>query len=198
MPEPEIREQLQAIQSGLRRSGREMVLSGGQALLRGALVLAGCLLSWPLAGRPWWQAAALWAALVGLGLGLELGLYLRLARRHPGKFVTGVERQMLKFIALVVAVGAVLSFALLGAERPGLIAGTWMLLVGTAYVAVGLFSFSGTWILGLAGCAGGAAALFLPAPWAFPLLGATLGAGSLAWGLRLRLRERRGEADAGV
>jgi hypothetical protein len=63
-------------------------------------------------------------------------------------------------------------------------------------VAVGLFSFSNTWILGLAACAGGSAALFLPPAWAFPLLGATLGAGSVLWGLVLHLRRTREAADA--
>jgi hypothetical protein len=103
---------------------------------------------------------------------------------------------MLKFLALVAAVGAVLSLALHLAGQGGLIAGTCMLLVGTAYVAVGLFSFSNTWILGLAACAGGAAALFLPPAWAFPLLGATLGAGSILWGLGLHFRRQREAADA--
>ena len=69
--------------------------------------------------------------------------------------------------------------------------GMWTLLIGMGYVAVGLFSFSDTWILGIVACAGGAAGLFLVPLWSFLMLGLTLGVGSIAWGLVLRRRERR-------
>lgn len=199
MAGPELREQMEAIRKGLRRSGRVMVLSSVQAFLRGFAALAGCALSYPLIGRPAWQMNALWGALVLAVLGTELLLYVRLARREPDRFVTGLERQMLKHLALTVAIGGAISAALLHSGRPELAPGVWMLLVGGAYVAVGLFSFSDTWVPGLAACAAGAVALFVPPAWSFALLAAGLGVGSLAWGVVLRLRERRaGDEDAGV
>ena len=191
MTDPEISEQLQAIQKGLRRSGRVMVLSSTQAFIRGALVLVGCGVSYPLIGRPWWQMNALWGLLALAALGTELFLYFRLAARNPDKFVTGMERQMLKYITLVVGIGGAISLALLRRDQCELAPGVWMLLVGAAYVAVGLFSFSDAWVLGLVACAAGAGALFLQPTDSFMLLGLSLGVGSLVWGAVLKVRERR-------
>ena len=191
MADPEIRGQLQAIQKGLRRSGRVMVLSSTQAFIRGALVLVGCGISYPLIGRPWWQMNALWGLLALVALGTELFLYFRLAARHPDKFVTGMERQMLKHLALIICVGGLISLALLRCGQCELAPGVWLLLVGAAYVAVGLFSFSDTWVPGLVACAAGAGALFLQPTGSFLLLGLSLGAGSLVWGAVLKVRERR-------
>ena len=56
-----------------------------------------------------------------------------------------------------------------------------MMLIGLAYVAVGLLSFSRTWVLGLATCIGGAAALFAPPLATLIILAITLGGGSLLW-----------------
>jgi hypothetical protein len=196
MGEPELRDQLEAIRRGLRRSGREMVLSCAQSFLHGAAVLLGCGLSLPLVGRPWWQMTALWGGLVALALAADGVLYLRLARRDPGKYLTGLERQLLVFLALLVACGLAVSAALLVRGQPELAPGLWMLLAGVGYAAVGLFSFSGLWVLGVLACLGGGIALFLePAP-AFGILAAVLGAGSFAWGLVQRRRETQGGLSA--
>jgi hypothetical protein len=56
-----------------------------------------------------------------------------------------------------------------------------MMLIGLAYVAVGLLSFSRTWILGLATCIGGAAALFVEPVATLAILAITLGGGSFIW-----------------
>ncbi|MHC4917002.1 MAG: hypothetical protein ACYTGB_16100 [Planctomycetota bacterium] len=192
MGEPDLREQLQAVQRGLRRAGREMVLSGTQALVRGVLVSAGCALSYPLLGRHWWQMNALWAGVVVTVVAVEAVLYRRLVSRSPEKYVTGIERQMLKFFALILCLGTAVSIALLRGGRAEMVPGMWTILAGIAYVAVGLFSFSGTWVLGLAACVAGAAGLFLGPEWSFLLLGVSLGLGSIAWGLAVKFRERAG------
>jgi len=190
----DIREQVEAIQRALRRSGREMVLPGTQAMVRGVLVLLGCGASYRLVARPWWQTALVWVAVLVLIIAVEAGLYLRLLAKDPEKFVTGMERQMLKFFALILAAGAILNAALLIHGRDDLVAGVWMILIGTAYVTVGLFSFSDTWVLGLLACAGGAVALFLVPAHSLAILALTLGVGSVGWGLVVKARERRGES----
>jgi len=75
--EPDIREQLRAIREGLRRAGREMVLSGWQAVLRGALAFA--------AGAAGLFLEPLWAfGLLGLTLGLGSAVWgALLLRREP-------------------------------------------------------------------------------------------------------------------
>ena len=192
-PNSEIREQIAAIQKGMRRAGREMVLSSNQALVRGLFVLAACGLSYPLLKKPWWQMNLLWGSLVVLAALVEILLYVRLAAKHPEKFLTGVERQMLKFLALIIAVGILLGTVLVRRSQGDLLPGLWMLLIGLAYVVVGLFSFSDTWILGLCACLGGTVALFLPLAWSFGILALMLGGGSIVWSVVLRMREQRVE-----
>lgn len=193
-PDADMREQMEAIQRALRRSGREMVLPGGQALVRGVFVLVACGFSYCLLGRPAWQMAVLWIAMVLLAVVVEVLLYLRLLAKRPDKFVTGMEKQMLKFLALTLGVGVSLTVALLWQGQGGLIAGLWMLLIGAAYVTVGLFSFSKTWVLGLCACVGGAVALFLPPGYSLAIGAFTLGGGSIAWAILLRARGQRFES----
>ena len=192
-PDADIREQMEAIQRGLRRSGREMVLPGTQALVRGLFVLVGCAGTYYLMGHPWWHTALLWALILSLTILVEATLYLRLLARYPDKFVTGVERQMLKFFALIIAFGVIFSAALVMHNRSERIPGLWMLLIGMAYVATGLFSFSDTWIFGIFVCAGGALALFVIPTHALTIMGLTLGLGSIVWALVVRLRGRRSD-----
>ena len=123
-------------------------------------------------------------------LASEAFLYLRLASKSPDKFVTGMERQLLKFLLLLVATGVVLSAVLVRREQADMVPGVWMLLVGAAYVAVGLFSFSHTWILGLCASIGGVAALFLEPTYSLIVLGLVLGLGSIVWAVILRAVER--------
>jgi hypothetical protein len=193
MTEPELLEQLEAVQKGLHRAGREMVLSSSQALLRGILVLVGCGASYALLERSWEYLAGLWGAVVVLMMASEALLYWRLASRTPDKFVTGVERQMLRFILLAGAIAAALTAALVWRGEGALVPGTWLLLVGSAYVAVGLFSFSRTWVLGLFACAAGAAALFLEPVYSLAVAAAALGLGSIVWAVVLRFVERNVE-----
>ncbi|MHC4199141.1 MAG: hypothetical protein ACYSU0_04055, partial [Planctomycetota bacterium] len=182
--------QLEVVQKGLRRSGREMVLSGGQALVRGVFVLVGCGGSFALMARPWWQMAGLWGGIAVLTMVVETLLYLRLARKRPDKYVTGIERQLVKIILLIVATGGMLTVVAVRREQADLIPGMWMLLVGVAYVTVGLISFSRTWILGLCASIGGGAALFLGPTHSLLVLGVILGLGSVVWAVVLKAAER--------
>lgn len=190
MSESDLLRQLEAVQKGLRRSGREMVLSGTQALLRGVFVLAGCAASLAFLEHPWWHVAGLWGGIAVLAMAVEGLLYLRLARKSPEKFVTGIERQLLKILLLIVATGVVLSAVVARRGQADLLPGVWLLLAGVAYVAVGLFSFSRTWILGLCASIGGAAALFLEPAYSLMVLGAILGFGSVVWAAILRAAGR--------
>jgi hypothetical protein len=198
MPDPDLREQIEAIQKGLRRVGREMVLSSSQALVRGLFVLVACGLSLLLLNRPWWQMGLLWSVAALLAAAVEALLYLRLVAKCPGKFITGVEWQLLKCEGLLIVVGAVLSTVLVLRGQGDLLPGLWMLLVGMGYVVTGLFSFSDTWILGLCSCVGGAIALFLAPFYSLSIVALVLGAGSIAWSLVLKAREQRDGQDASV
>jgi hypothetical protein len=189
----DLRKQMEAIQNALRRSGRQMVLPSTQAAVRGLFVLVACGLSGWLLGNPWWQMAGLWAVIVLLDVVVEVVLYARLLSKNPEKFVTGMERQMLKFGVLTIAVGIALSIALVSRGQGDLAPALWMLLIGTAYITVSLFSFSDTWIPGTLVLAGGAAALFLAPIYSLAIMGLTLGLGSMGWAIVLRMRERRVE-----
>jgi hypothetical protein len=193
MGEPDLRQHIEAIQSGLRRAGRQMVLSSSQAVLRGLFVLAGCALSLVLRTHPVPYMVGLWVGIVSVDLVIEVLLYVRLARKSPGAFVTGLEKQLLKFIVLLVLVAGVLTYVLMRRGQEDLVPGVWMLLVGATYVAVGLFSFSRTWVLGLCACAGGAASLFLAPLWALVVLAGVLGLGSVSWGAILVSGDSSGE-----
>jgi hypothetical protein len=187
----DLREQFEAIRRGLRRTGRQMVLMSTQAFLRGLFVLAGAAASLLLVSASGWCLLALWLGVIAVEGAIELALYLRLARQSPGSFVTGIEIQMLKLIAVLAGVGAVAAAALYHRGQAELIPPLWMLLIGASYVSVGLFSFSDTWILGVVVCAGGAAASFLPLPYSFIAAGLLLGLGSIVWSCILAARARR-------
>jgi hypothetical protein len=190
MEEDALIDALAAVQKGFRRVGREMVLSSTQALLRGILVLLGVLASYGLMARAPDLLSWVWGGIAGVLVILELIMYFRLIRSTPGKFITGLERQIIKFLLLLIFAGAVLSAVFVqhgdGAALPAL----WMLVIGIAYSSVGFFSFSDTWILGLYSCAGGAIAFFVPPRYSFGILGLVLGAGSIVWSWVLRRREK--------
>ena len=193
MGESELFEQLEAVQRGLRRSGREMVLSSSQALVRGVCVCAGTGATLALSGHPWWHVAGAWGGVAVVCVAIELAMYVRLVRSDPRKFVTGVERQLLKMLVLVAIAGLALTGVLVERDAAELVPGTWLLMAGLGYSAVGLFSFSRTWVLGVASLAGGAIALWLDAEYALMVLGAVLGVGSILWSVALRFGgQRRG------
>lgn len=194
MSEPNLQEEFQAIQSAFKKVGREMVLIYPQAMVRGLLVLAGCVGSYLIWGGPWWQFLTLWLCVAAVIVAIEICLYLRLLKQSPDKFVTGTERQMLKFMSLIAGIGAVLSMVLLERDVYDLIPSVWMLLVGAAYVHVGLMSFSSTWRLGMVVCLGGAVSLFLPSIYSFLILALTLGVGSIIWSLVLSRKARANES----
>ena len=179
--EQDISEQIRAIQAGLRRSGRQMVLSGRQAALRGIFVVAGCVGSYFLLESARWSLLALWLTIAAVDIVLEGVMYFRLAKQKPDLFITGIERQLVKFLLLIGVVGLALTAGIAYRQCVWLGPGIWMMLIGLAYVAVGLLSFSRTWILGLATCMGGAAARFVEPVATLAILAITLGGGSFIW-----------------
>ncbi|MHC4663010.1 MAG: hypothetical protein ACYS8W_15115 [Planctomycetota bacterium] len=189
----EIMQFMEDIRERLKRSGRVMILSSRHAFTRGAFVIAGCVASFFMLSGPPWQMIVLWLGVAAAALITEGALFLMLKMKSPDKYVSGLERQILKMQILIVAVGFVLSFALYRNSAGAMIPGLWLTLVGLIYVICGYFSFSNTWVLGLLACAGGCASLFLPPLYFFIILGVILGVGSLVYGIIIKTTEPKGE-----
>lgn len=184
-----LHDQIQAIQKAFRRSGRELVLSSGQALFRGILILSGAIISQVFLYEDLSHHIWVWGIVFLLICATEGVAYLRLAKSDSEKFMTGLERQLLKYLLMVLAVGVVLSVALCQQDAANLLPGVWMLMIGLAYMSVGLFSFSSTWVMGMASCLGGTITLFSLYEYRFIVLGLVLGVGSILWSFVLRTGE---------
>jgi len=151
-----IRETMQSASSFTAFSGWGLVGVGLLALAGGALARRQPTQSrWLLV----WIAVAMGGLLLG---GLAT---LRKARRATPAPVPGALRKFLTSLAPPVAAGAFLTGALLRADQPALLPGTWLLLYGTGMVTGGAFSVRIVAAVGLAFMALGAAALVSPAAW---------------------------------
>ncbi|TET36922.1 MAG: hypothetical protein E3J72_07500 [Planctomycetota bacterium] len=193
MDQVDLEKHIEAIQKGLKRSGRVMVLSGTQAMIRGICISAGTIPSFCLLGRPRWQMLVLWICVILAMLSIEALMYFRLSRKNPDKYISGIEMQILKFGLLLLLVGIAFSAALSFHGAPSMIPGLWMIIAGIIYMICGFFSFSRTWVLGILACVGGCASLFLPPFCFFIILGTILGLGSIAYGVVMKTMEKDSE-----
>ena len=85
------------------------------------------------------------------------------------------------FIPPMVA-GGLLTLAMWRSGHPELIAGTWLLLYGTAVITGGAFSVRAIPLMGILFLLGGAAGLFMPLAWQNLWLGACLGGLHMGFG----------------
>ena len=140
------------------------------------------------AGRPAreWLATWLLAAVAAFAIG---GWTMVGKARRGGTTVLSYSgrRFVLSWIPPI-AVGALLTLALVRQGSFGTLPGTWLLLYGTGVVTGGAFSVRVVPIMGLCFMALGAAALLGPATWGDPLMAAGFGGLHVMFGLIIARR----------
>jgi hypothetical protein len=97
--------------------------------------------------------------------------------------LSGPGRKFLLSFSPPMVVGALLTFVLYRAGFLEAIPGVWLLLYGTGVVAGGAFSVRIVPVMGLCFMVAGVIALFAPAAWGHPILGAAFGGLHIAFGI---------------
>ncbi|MFQ5747173.1 MAG: hypothetical protein ACE5HF_08150 [Gemmatimonadota bacterium] len=173
-------ENLRYIRRAMEGSGSFTAVPGRGGIGMG---LVGLLAAWSASRRPdlaGWLGIWLGAAAVAAALGILASR--RKARRATAPAVAGPARKFALAFAPAIVAGAVLTGALLAAERRDLLPGTWLLLYGTAVVSAGSMSVRTVPVLGVSFMALGVVALLGPADWGDALLAAGFGGLNVGFG----------------
>src|ERR1700675_4323554 len=104
------------------------------------------------------------------------------AHRANSALFSGPGRKFLFSFAPPIIVGGLLTFALYHAGILAALPGVWLLLYGTAIVTGGAFSVRVVPVMGLCLMLLGGAALFAPASWGDPFMGAGFGVVQIGFG----------------
>jgi hypothetical protein len=177
---------LRYIRGMMERAGSFTAVPGWGGVAMGLTAVAAALIASLQRSRPAWLAVWIIEGALALSIGLwtvrrkAKAAHLSLRSEPARKFVLG--------FAPPVAVGALLTIALLRAGLFGPIPGVWLLLYGTAVVSGGAFSASVVPIMGSAFMLTGAAALFAPAAWGDALLGFGFGGLHILFGTLIARR----------
>jgi hypothetical protein len=133
-----------------------------------------------------WLVTWLGAAVVALAIG-GWAMY-RKARRAGTSVLSYQGRRFVLSYLPPIAVGALLTAALVRQDDYAPLAGTWLLLYGTGVVTGGAFSVRVVPLMGLCFMALGGIALFAPPGWADALMAAGFGGLHVAFGLLIARR----------
>lgn len=176
---------LRFIRSAMERAGAFTAVPGWGGVGMGVTALGAAVIAsaQPSTGR-WlgvWVAAAVIASVIGLWT------MTRKARRLDVPLISGPGRKFALGLLPPIAVGALLTAALLRVGDPSLVPAVWLLLYGTGIVAAGSFSVPIVPLQGLAFLALGAAALLAPAGGDL-LLGLGFGVVNIAFGIVIATR----------
>ena len=163
---------LSFIRTTMERATAFTAVPGWGGVAMGVVALAAAALAH---GRPpdGWLATWLGAAVVALAIG---GWAMARKARQAGTTVLSYQgrRFVLSYLPPI-AVGALLTAALVRNGNYGPLPGTWLLLYGTGVVTGGAFSVRVVPLMGLGFMALGTIALSAPAPWGDPLMAAGFG-----------------------
>lgn len=197
------------IQRVMERATRYTLLPGGAAVAGGALVLAGCAVSYGMLGSADFAAmlglpvgqqvvfCLMWLLIGVAGILLEALLTLRAAKREG--LSTGGRSTRMALISLspsvIVAMLLTYKFLLPMAPRPEevqYIVPIWMMLYGVGVSTVGQFSIRAPRILGVAFIAAGALALLLFPAYGIVAAALSFGLLHIAFGLYILAMRRKG------
>jgi hypothetical protein len=118
---------------------------------------------------------AIWLAEGGLALVIGVGTMTMKAKAAQSPLLSGPGRRFVLSFLPPLAVGGIMTVALVNVNAMRLIPGTWLLLYGTGVVTGGAFSVRVVPVMGLAFLALGVGALFAPPSWGSWYLAAGFG-----------------------
>jgi hypothetical protein len=133
-----------------------------------------------------WLFTWLSTAVAGLALG-SWAMTTKARRAGTQVFSYSGRRFVLSYLPPL-AVGALLTAALVRADAFWALPGTWLMLYGTGVVTGGAFSVRVVPLMGLCFMALGAVALFAPPSWGTPLMAAGFGGLHIVFGLVIARR----------
>jgi len=125
----------------------------------------------------------IWLAAAVLSPTIMMWAMVRKSRTANMPLLSGPGRKFLLSFSPPMVVGALLTFVLYRAGLMEAIPGVWLLLYGTGVVAGGAFSVRIVPVMGLCFMVAGVIALFAPASWGHPILGAAFGGLHIAFGI---------------
>lgn len=151
---------LRYIRDAMERAGSFTAVSGWGTVGMGATALAASVVAAIQPTFERWLAVWLVEGFVAVAIGV-VAIALK-ARRQGASLVAPPARKFATSFAPAIAVGALLTVALLRAGAVDAIPGTWLSLYGCAVVAGGAFSVPAVPLAGACFLALGAAALLVP------------------------------------
>ena len=177
---------LRYIRETMDRAASFTAVSGWGHALAGVSALVAVWLSADRSAGPW---LTVWLIEAAIGLALTAGFSVRKARRAGASLTTGAGRKFLLGFAPPALAAMVLTPALFATRAEATIAGTWLLLYGTATTTAGMFSVRAVPAMGVALMVVGGVALAFPE---LRDLWLALGFGALHIGFGLWIARRHG------
>lgn len=177
---------LRYIRETMERAGSFTALSGWGFVAAGIVALAAAALGMGATGETSW--VLVWLGAAGVASGLAFAATLRKARRVGLPLLHGPGRRLALGFAPPMAVGALLTLALLRAGLESLLPGAWLALYGAGVVTGGVFSVRIVPVMGICFIALGGAALFAPAAWGNALMATGFGGLHLVFGVFIARR----------
>ena len=179
-------EDLRYIRRTMERAGAFTAISGWGLVGTGLTALAAALVAAFQPTAEGWLGV--WLAEALLALGVSLWASHRKARAALAPLMNGPGRMFAFSFAVPVAVGGLLTVALMGGPAAGRLAAIWLLLYGAGIVTGGAFSVRILPTMGIAFVLLGAAALFSPAGWGNGYLAAGFGGLHILFGTMIARR----------
>ena len=177
---------LSFIRSTMERATAFTAVPGWGGVAMGVTALAATVLAYQRPRETEWLAIWLSASILAFAIG-GWAMVMKARRAGTTVFSYSGRRFVLSYVPPL-AVGALLTAALVRAGFHGALPGTWLLLYGTGVVTGGAFSVRVVPIMGFCFMALGALALFAPAAWGDWLLAAGFGGLHIIFGLIIARR----------
>jgi hypothetical protein len=197
MDENEAVEQLATIRRIMESATRMTTLPGRAAVCGGVFALIGCGVTfWKMRSFDFAEMAklppqerhalvAMWALIAIAGIGVNILLTLRLARKRGVNAWSRLAQLAAYAMAPALVAAAALSVALIENAQWRLVAPTWMMLYGVALWMAGILSVRAPRMLGGVFFAAGIATLFWAEPAALAMVALTFGLAHVVFGIFL-------------
>jgi hypothetical protein len=197
MNENEAVEQLATIRRIMESATRMTTLPGKAAVCGGALALIGCGVTfWKLRSLDFAAMAnlspqdchalvAMWALIAIAGIGVNILLTLRLARKRGVDAWSRLAQLAAYAMAPALLAATALSVTMIENAQWRLVAPTWMMLYGVALWMTGILSVRAPRTLGGVFFAAGVVTLFWAAPAALAMIALTFGLAHVVFGIFL-------------
>jgi hypothetical protein len=182
-------EHLRYIRETMQSAAEFTAVPGWGGVAMGVTAIAAALAASRQNSSRAWLIVWLIEAFVGIVIGASTAVTK--AHRADSKLWSGPGRRFILSFAPPIAVGALLTAALIRSGNFAILAilpGMWLLLYGTAIATGGAFSVRVVPVMGICLMGLGAAALALPASWGNIFLAAGFGVTHILFGLWIALR----------